>query len=50
MEGGYLDDQTRHYDIAPDGRFFRIKQADTLRQIHLVVEWLEDLCPFLGSD
>ena len=50
FEGRYLDDQTRNYDVAPDGRFLMIKQADTLRQIHVVVDWLEDLRPFLGSD
>lgn len=50
FEGRYLDDQTRNYDVAPDGRFLMIKQADTLRRIHVVVDWLEDLRPFLGSD
>ena len=47
FEGRYLDDQTRNYDVAPDGRFLMIKQADTLTQIHVVVDWLEDLRPFL---
>ena len=50
FEGRYLDDLTRNYDVAPDGRFLMIKQAGTLRQIHVVVDWLEDLRPFLGSD
>ena len=50
FEGRYLDDLTRNYDVAPDGRFLMIKQADTLRQIHVVVDWLEDLRPFLASN
>ncbi len=50
FEGRYLDDLTRNYDVAPDGRFLMIKQAGTLRQIHVVVDWLEDLRPFPGSD
>ena len=50
FEGRYLDDLTRNYDVAPDGRFLMIKQADTLRQIHVVVNWMEELRPFLGSD
>ena len=50
FEGRYLDDQTRNYDVAPDGRFLMIKQADTLTRIHVVVNWLEDLRPFFGSD
>ena len=50
FEGRYLDDLTRNYDVAPDGRFLMIKQADTLRQIHVVVDWLEDLRPFLQSN
>ena len=49
FEGRYLDDLTRNYDVAPDGRFLMIKQADTLKQIHVVVNWMEDLRPFLGS-
>ena len=50
FEGRYLDDLTRNYDVAPDGRFLMIKEADTLRQIHVVVDWLEDLRPFLESN
>ncbi len=50
FEGRYLDDQTRNYDVAPDGRFLMIKQADTLRQVHVVVDWTEDLRPFLESN
>ena len=50
FEGRYLDDLARNYDVAPDGRFLMIKQADTLRQIHVVVDWLEDLRPFLQSN
>ncbi len=50
FDGRYLDDLTRNYDVAPDGRFLMIKQADTLRQIHVVVDWLEDLRPFLESN
>ncbi len=50
FEGRYLDDLTRNYDVAPDGRFLMIKQADTLRQIHVVVDWTEDLRPFLESN
>ena len=49
FEGRFLDDLARNYDVAPDGRFLMIKQADTLRQIHVVVNWMEDLRPFLGS-
>ena len=37
------------YDVAPDGRFLMFKQADTLKQIHVVVNGMEDLRPFLGS-
>ena len=48
FEGRYLDDLARNYDVAPDGRFLMIKQADTLKQIHVVVNWMEDLRPFLG--
>ena len=49
FEGRYLDDLARNYDVAPDGRFLMIKQADTLKQIHVVVNWIEDLRPFLAS-
>ena len=49
FEGRYLDDLARNYDVAPDGRFLMIKQADTLRQIHVVVNWMEDLRPLLAS-
>lgn len=50
FEGRYLDDQARNYDIAADGRFLMIKQADTLKRIHVVVDWIEDLRPFLESN
>ena len=49
FEGRYLDDLARNYDVAPDGRFLMFKQADTLKQIHVVVNGMEDLRPFLGS-
>jgi hypothetical protein len=49
FEGRYLDDLTRNYDIGPDGRFLMIKQAGTLRRIHVVVNWMEELRPFLES-
>ena len=49
FEGRYLDDLTRNYDIGPDGRFLMIKQTGTLRRIHVVVNWMEELRPFLES-
>ena len=50
FEGRYLDDLARNYDLAPDGRFLMIKLAETLDQIHVLVNGNEELRPFLSAN
>ena len=49
FEGQYLDDLARNYDLAPDGRFLMIKQAE-LQRIHVVINWIEELRASLAPD
>ena len=45
FEGSYLGGTSRHYDLAPDGRFLMIKgdETSTSDQIIVVQNWLDEL-------
>jgi hypothetical protein len=45
FEGKYLTGVSRHYDVAPDGRFLMIQESEesTPPCIHVVLNWFEEL-------
>ena len=52
FEGSYRTDASGlpRYDVSPDGRFLVVSAQDTEVQIHVVLNWFEELKRLVPTD